>query len=129
MVQGDLRAFIVALPAVVTARAQVYWGQCPDPRAMPYIVLMEIAGQIVTCHGGGTNLASLWMQADCVANTEATAITMRDAINTALNGTRQTIGSTYIRSAIQQNNRGQFDGGPNFFVARTDLIIQYQPTA
>jgi hypothetical protein len=127
MQEGDIIAAIAALSSVKALRASVYWGKCPDPRDLPYIVALRVGGGLVTTHQGGTSMDNPRIQFDCVALTMDNALSLRSAVNTLFNGVRQDKGNTRIYSAIHQSNIDQFDGGPNFYVASTDILFQTIP--
>jgi hypothetical protein len=129
MFNGDFITAVNALAAVKAAKAKAFWGQCPDPANLPYIVALRVGGARVTCHGGGTQMDEPRLQIDCVASTLGTALTLRAAIIDAFNGVRQDIGGTRIYSAIHQGDLDAYDGGPNFYVASTDILFQTYPIA
>ena len=126
MYQGDIITALNSLAGLTSVRAKSYWGQCPDPGTLPYVVAFRPSGQRTIHHGGGTQMDTPRIQFDCVASKE-TAIIMRAAIIDFFNGVRQDLGNTRIYSAIHQGDRDDFDGGPNFYVASCDIIFQIIP--
>jgi hypothetical protein len=124
MLQGDIITALAALPGLIDRKARVYWGSCPAPERLPYVVVLQVGGARVATHGGGVNLADVRVQIDCVASRLDDALAIRTAINDFLHATIQTVGHTKIQSATHQNDRDQFDGGPDFFVASTDFLLQ-----
>jgi hypothetical protein len=124
MLQGDITTALAALSGLIDRKARVYWGNCPAPERLPYVVIFQVGGSRVSTHGGGVNLAEVRLQIDCVASRLDDALSIRSSINDFLHATIQTVGNTKIQSATHQNDRDQFDGGPDFFVASTDFLLQ-----
>jgi hypothetical protein len=128
MIQGDLVAFVQNLSAVKAAKARVFWAQAQDPLALPYIVLTAVGGRRDICHGGTTGGITLRVQCDCVTgeNKLTSAQTLRSAVNTALLGIAQTIGSFAILSCIHENDIDFYDGAPLLYRATTDFNLEYR---
>jgi hypothetical protein len=126
MFQGDITTFTAALSALKTLKAQVNWGQINDPLNRPFVVITGVAGSTDATHGGANALRTMRISFQCSAATQADALTISEAVKTALHGVVQTIGSFSILSAIHQSDVDFYDGSPLLYSRHTDFVLQYR---
>lgn len=95
MIEADLRAYLIAQPAITSlVGTRVYPMTLPQGAVFPAITYQRVGGAPEFSHDGGSDVARARMQLDCWSTTYGDAASLGLAVKQALSGYRGPMGAT-----------------------------------
>ena len=130
--EKDLRALILADPAVAALSPRVAWGERPQAGALPAVVLTRVSGVPTYDMDGATGHAETRVQADVWSATYASGDVTAKALEALLSGYRGTYGGTVFHGVFSEGVNDLREAGANdadrFFRVSLDFIIHHTET-
>lgn len=109
--------------------SRVYPDKLPDSPTLPALTYQVASLTPRYAHSGDADLDTVRVQVNCWAVTRTTAVTVRDAVRTAVSGYRGTTGDGTVFDRVSiENQNYEIDTSLNQYAVITDLLITHRRT-